>query len=233
MLHKDNNRPDILSKKEWKEICQSKNGQDIRIIGTTNLKKGDKDKDNGLYINGGYYKKVHKTKLHRIVGYVDAGGSGDYVRFVKLNPFILLFWFFILAIICFMLWMHSENKIKPISEILELEKTRAIAETASNSIDYVSVPGFSDKIDISDEVSYVALKNPEANQYYLYYEITENGKSVCKTKLIEPGQQYDFNAAGKMKKGNHTVQIATYAATWEGYTTGEPVATQTVTINIL
>ena len=116
------NRPEILSKKEFKEICQ---GKDVHIIGCTNLKSGDKHKENGLYIGGEYYRKVKKTKFNRIAGYIDVGekqdSGDDYVRYVKFNPLFVIIPLILAVLIALILYINAGNKIRPIGEILDLE----------------------------------------------------------------------------------------------------------------
>lgn len=227
------NRPEILSKKEFKEICQ---GKDVHIIGCTNLKSGDKHKENGLYIGGEYYRKVKKTKFNRIAGYIDVGekqdSGDDYVRYVKFNPLFVIIPLILAVLIALILYINAGNKIRPIGEILDLENTHAISDTATNSMDYISIPGFSSDINVSDSIPGIALKNPDVNQWYIYYEVREGKDILCKTKLIAPGQQKDFNAFEKLKSGDHTVTILAYAASEKGYTTGEPIATQTVKVHV-
>lgn len=225
-------KPVILSKKEWKDICECRKGQNVRIIHTTCLKKGNIKKKNGFYIDGTYYKEVNKTKFHRVAGYIDAGESGDYIRYVKFNPIWLLLLFIIAAIIALIVYINSGTKIMPIGKILKMENTHDISSTATNSMDYVSVPGFSDTIKLSKAVQNIALKNPDVNMWYIYYEVKEDGKTLCKTKLIAPGQQKDYNAYKDLDNGDHSIEILTYAASEKGYTTGEPIATQPVKIHV-
>jgi hypothetical protein len=224
---------EILSKKEWMQICS--NQEEVHILGSTRLKKASdgKNPDQSLIIDGVAYRKAKKTVFTKTAGYIDLG-DGNYVRVLKKNPWAVILPLAIVLILVFLLLsgLSTDGTLPKLP--LDLEDTRDISdEPAQYGYDYVDVPGFKEQLTISDEVPGIALKNPDSNSWYLYYAVFADGKAVCSTKLIAPGQQYDFNAKGVLSTGWHTLTIAVYTATEQGQTTGNPLSTQTVQVQVI
>lgn len=136
----------------------------------------------------------------------------------------------ILVLIIFLLSVLSPEGMLP----LPLENTEDISkEPAQFCYDYVEVPGFKTKLTVTDDVPGIALKNPGSNSWYLYYRVLSEGTAVCTTRLIAPGQQYDFHVKGSLPSGSYTLTIEIYTATEQGVSNGWPISTQTIEVEVM
>lgn len=219
----------ILSKKEFQNICKGQ--KDIRIVASTDLKEAKEGAD-AVVIRGCSYRTVNKKMIHRVKGYVMLD-NGDYVRVLKKNPLVVIIPLIIILLFLLITMKLDDHVPAPIKEAIGLEDTEDISdEKATNFVSYVNVPGFKEEISLDQNTPNIALRNPDDNEWNLYYELVEENNKIYQTKMITPGKQHNCNLKGVLNNGWHTITILTYTATADGFSTGAPVASQTIRVHI-
>lgn len=219
----------ILSKKEFQDICKSRSN--VRITASTNLKE-PRQKDDVIEISGKKYRRIEKKSYHRTKGYIDIGDD-KYVRVLKFNIFAVILPILILLLFLLFADLMRNDRLPQVGDLIGFEDTDDISDDpATNFVSYVDVPGFKEEISLSEGIPNLALRNPQKNEWNLYYTISESGKQIYETKMITPGKQHDCDLYHILDGGVHTITIATYTATEDGHSTGQPVATQTIRVNI-
>ena len=194
-------------------------GSNAVILGYTDIgKKGyaDTDKDSVRIENLEFVTQEHTAK--RIIGYLPVDGGTAYIGVfaTTIIPIILLAGAFILAV--GIIVDHELHKIPVDDGISNSDIVIADGKDFDGNVNdgfvsereatgYIEIPGYSEIYVTAGSV--VDLANPEANNVYFKYTITENDTVLYETDYITPGQKVEWNPTEYVQgAGDHELTFA-------------------------
>lgn len=201
---------------------------EIKVVGYVDIKQEDYDgnQEYFIYLGKGNDKKpfdVYRKSKLKVVGYLPVEGENTYIAVVKpRNLFLLiLLGIGIIAVLVMMtVFAFGHKDASPDDSASgKPEITIASGEPFDGNIDngqatpeeaemkYIEVPGYSE-IYVTPGTT-VDLANPERNNVYFKYIITENDVILYETDYIKPGEKVDWNAAQNISgSGDHSLIFA-------------------------
>ena len=201
---------------------------EITVVGYVDVEQDEYDGDQEccIYLGKGDDKKpfdVYRKSKLKVVGYLPVEGEDTYIAVVKpRNLFLLILLgvgiIAVLAMLMVFAFGHKDTSSDD-STNSKPEITIASGEPFDGNIDngqatpeeaemkYIEVPGYSE-IYVTPGTT-VDLANPESNNVYFKYTITEDDTVLYETDYIKPGEKIDWNAAQNIiGSGEHSLIFA-------------------------
>lgn len=201
----------LLNQKQFKELQESK---DTKIVGYTYLKEVSESSDYQKTVlspevdsslEGSIYFKTklvnkNKKKLRFVHGYADVG-EGRYIAVKRKPVFVILL--FILLLSVALAWGVSTGDVPFIDfggvPITEDEPKKSKQEN-------ISIPGYFDKV-LQSEEDTLKLLNPDENDVYFVYTVSEGDNVIFESKAIAPGNMAEVSLYNQLSKGEHQLKI--------------------------
>ena len=207
--HNNENEPNIIGHISISEQGQTASTKKDIVV----LKASTEDEEDFSFL-------LEKTKLSNIQtkGYAYVGDN-SYVQ-IK-SPFAFLLYLVplllvLLSVLGLMIGLFfygkkivDDNTIEP-SEELEIEdgtdwdgNMPLNGENSQGDTGFIEIPGYANLI-VSTASPNVQLVNPDSNDVYFIYTITEDGNEIYTSKAIEPAKMIDVPLGTMLGAGEHT-----------------------------